>query len=498
MKNNVGSYKKTKHKFVSQKALKVFINIDEENDFKIKKKDTNFIFQNRMTTFHSKEKKKSPLSRLKPKSNKFVYEFKKVNKSLFEDDKKVSYGEKQHKKEVNKITPFKSSKSNLIKSDFINDFKIPDNSLKNNKNYIKNITKISHKALKTTFKNDIDEEDDDDGFNNEQFNGLKKKTLEIGRLKYEKSKSEKLSSITYTKTAKATSVAGKDSGRKKVNQDSYISEVNVNGILNFNVFGVLDGHGVNGHLASQFAKKYIINRIKKLPMVQNLASPKDIYHHLTEEKYREIADIFIDTDIQMQKQKFNCDISGTTCVLAIQLEEHIICANVGDSRAILIFDDDKNDKYLKNSKVLLLSYDSKPENPYEKKRIVESGGIVIQDMNENGIPEGPFRVWVKGEHYPGLAISRSIGDSDAKKIGVIPHPQIIEYTLNPKSKYMLLCSDGIWEYISNEQAMEIGNKFYLRNDPLGLCKELTQKSTGIWLKENEGDIDDITVIVAFF
>ena len=32
---------------------------------------------------------------------------------------------------------------------------------------------------------------------------------------------------------------------------------------------------------------------------------------------------------------------------------------------------------------------------------------------------GPYRVWAFGESYPGLAMSRSIGDMDAKKIGVI-------------------------------------------------------------------------------
>ena len=64
---------------------------------------------------------------------------------------------------------------------------------------------------------------------------------------------------------------------------------------------------------------------------------------------------------------------------------------------------------------------------------------------------------------------------------------------------MIICSDGIWEYITNEQAMIIGNKYYLKNDPLGLCKELTEKSNEIWIKESEdGDVDDITVVAVFF
>ena len=94
-------------------------------------------------------------------------------------------------------------------------------------------------------------------------------------------------------------------------------------------------------------------------------------------------------------------------------------------------------------------------------------------------------------------MSRSIGDMDAKKIGVIPNPQIIEYNINYNTKYMLICSDGIWEFINNEEAMKIGNKFYLRNDAMGLCQELYRKSVDYWLQEDIV-VDDITAIAVFF
>ena len=184
------------------------------------------------------------------------------------------------------------------------------------------------------------------------------------------------------------------------------------------------------------------------------------------------------------------------CILVIQLEEHIISANAGDSRGIMIFDDSNNNNLTK-TKIYPLSYDCKPENPLERQRIYEHGGIVKQITDENGNELGPYRVWIKGETYPGLAMSRSIGDLEAKTIGVIPNPQIIEYLISRKTKYMIICSDGIWEFISNKEAMEIGNKYYLRNDPLGLCNELKNKATKIWMKE-DSFIDDITVVVVFF
>jgi serine/threonine protein phosphatase PrpC len=340
---------------------------------------------------------------------------------------------------------------------------------------------------------------------------MRKRTYDAGRRGGKNNKNSKkekktsgslkdvFTSTIYVKSSEGFSLAGKnDQGNKKTNQDTYVIERNVNGILNFNIFGVMDGHGDDGHFASQFVSRYVVHRIKTHPLIKKLDEPQEIYNALISNGYDIIANIYLDADIQIQKEKFDCTRSGTTIVLVIQLEEHIICANTGDSRAILIYDDNYDDN-LVNSKIFLLSYDCKPELPEEKKRIYECGGVVEKAYypDDEDDPIIPYRVWAKDEDYPGLAMSRSIGDMDAKKVGVIPNPQIVEYTIDYFSKYMLICSDGIWEFMKNEQAMKIGNKYYLRNDPVGLCHELTQESIKLWEKR-EVVIDDITVVVVFF
>ena len=86
--------------------------------------------------------------------------------------------------------------------------------------------------------------------------------------------------------------------------------------------------------------------------------------------------------MQIRKEKFDYKGSGTTCIIIIQLEEKIICANTGDSRAIIVYDksssNNNNNKknILGNSKVFPLSYDCKPDLPNERKRIYEHGGVV--------------------------------------------------------------------------------------------------------------------------
>jgi len=333
-----------------------------------------------------------------------------------------------------------------------------------------------------------------DNINNEQDKEKAKREKSLGPTRLKQSE---MPTMSILKCAEALSTPGRDDdGLKKINQDSYVLEKNINGVINFNVFGVLDGHGVNGHFASQFVTKYIINRIKHHSLLRNLDTAKAVYDKIKSNDFQIITNIFIDADYQIKKQKFNVEMSGTTAVIVIQLDEHIICANTGDSRAILVYGEPNKNK-LVNTKIFRLSYDAKPDNPTEKKRIYENGGVVMQVLDENDEAIGPFRVWMKGKTYPGLAISRTIGDADAKKIGVIPNPQFIEYTINSKTRYIIACSDGIWEFISNEEVMRIANNYYIKNDPAGLCHELTNKSTALWLKEDVC-VDDITVVVAFF
>ena len=345
----------------------------------------------------------------------------------------------------------------------------------------------------------LDKKEDDWG--DIQYKGMRKTTYDPGRRKNKNKIKEEFHSTIYIKKSEGLSTPGKNEyGYKKTNQDTFVIEKNVNGVLNFNMFGVLDGHGDYGHFASQFVSRYIIHRIKNHPSIKKLDEPKEIYNKIIAKGYELLANIYLDADAQIQKEKFDVTRSGTTIVLVIQLEEHIICANTGDSRAIAIYDNNFEDN-LMNSKIYPLSYDCKPELPNEKKRILECGGVVekafYSDDEDDDDDDIPYRVWAKGETYPGISMSRSIGDMDAKKVGVIPNPQIVEYTIDYFSKYVLMGSDGIWEFISNEDAMKIANKFYLRNDAIGLCHELSSKATKLW-EEKDVVIDDITVVAIFF
>ena len=388
---------------------------------------------------------------------------------------------------------------------------ITNNKINNNKDNNLNINIIDEKKVEKGDKEEKGEkgekEDKDNKENKEESykEKKKKKKLRASRTCQEQKKvpiPEQLLNndhliISKFKSHFALSRPGKDEiGNTKINQDSYIVQTCINGLKDFNIFGVLDGHGIEGHLVSQFVANYIQEEFRTHPSIEKIKKTEKLYQRLIARDFAIIKDIFINADHALKDEDIDSDNSGTTCVLVIQVGHHIICANTGDSRAVLIFDEN-NDNNLNNIKVYPLSYDSKPENFEERKRILKMGGVVERIINKYGNGIGPYRVWVKNKDYPGLAMSRSIGDFNGKNIGIIPDPEIIECSLTIYSKYIVICSDGVWEFLSNEDIMNFGKKYYLEHNPRGFCKELIDYSTSLWKKEDVV-IDDITVVAVFF
>ena len=293
--------------------------------------------------------------------------------------------------------------------------------------------------------------------------------------------------------------AGKSvGGSTKINQDTPLICLSIGGITGFNLFGVLDGHGPHGHYVSQFCKEYFIKKMTNytelLKTTKGISTPEQIYNNLKIDRFNYIIELYNKSDTELVTQdNFDYTLSGTTCNIVFQFNSHLVCFSVGDSRGILIYDKGNS----LNEGIFLLSIDHKPDLPSELERIESHGGIVdkIEDMYGNKL--GPSRVFKAGFNSPGLAMSRSLGDLEAKECGVISTPQIIEYNINNNSKYMVICSDGVWEFASNEQVRDIGNIFYKKNDASGFCSELIKYSVELW-EQNEIIRDDITVVSVFF
>ena len=295
------------------------------------------------------------------------------------------------------------------------------------------------------------------------------------------------------------SQAGRDTdGKLKTNQDTPLVSINVGGIVGLNMFGVLDGHGPDGHFVSIYCKNYFIRNVTQytnvLKIRKGIYTAEGIYLELKGTKFAFIVGLFTSVDAELASQReFDFILSGTTCNIVFQFNNHLVCFSVGDSRGILI---NENGQYMEQD-ILPLSTDHKPDLPGELERIRLCGGEVqsLKDMYGNKL--GPSRVFKIGSEYPGLAMSRSLGDLLGKEVGVSPIPQIIEYDININTKYFVICSDGVWEFSSNEQVRDLGKVYYAMNDVVGFCSQLLKLAMNLW-EQISNARDDITIVSVFF
>ena len=286
------------------------------------------------------------------------------------------------------------------------------------------------------------------------------------------------------------SQAGKsEDGFTKINQDSFLVLQSEYNLKDFNIFCVMDGHGNNGHLVSRYLMKYI-NLFFKNNKKMNASNQNEdsIYQRLKKSDYHILRRLFRHAERDLHKKsKIDANFSGTTCVMVAQIGDRFICANIGDSRAIMI---------KTGNEIVPLSIDQKPDDPEESKRIVQNGGEISQ-YEEDGEKSGPYRIWKKGEVYPGSAMSRSVGDFIATSLGVVPEAKFIEEKIDQDCKFIVVASDGIWEFLDNKRVGEIVMPYYKNDDPDGACKALIKEATEWWNKEDIV-VDDITVVVVFF
>ena len=323
-----------------------------------------------------------------------------------------------------------------------------------------------------------------------------------------------ISQINETKPKIKSSIVtqpGLDDGKVKINQDSYLILENIFD-ENLNIYGVFDGHGENGHLisnlVSKFLNQYFKNKINYSISQNDESKDSDLESSCSEEE--KSVDInnellneifsennnFIKNTIKKLDEKsnecnFNLDLSGTTCVLLFILENKIICSNIGDSICYL-FKCSNEDRWTHE----LISVLHKPEDPKESKRIIENGGVIHPYYDENGVFEGPDRVYVKNKPYPGLCLTRSIGDLIGGEVGIISEPDIITKNIDSTCKYLVLGSDGLWDMVKPYDVIRIVEPFFKREDPKGACNALLRRASKNWEKDGS-DRDDITIIVIF-
>lgn len=107
-----------------------------------------------------------------------------------------------------------------------------------------------------------------------------------------------------------------------------------------------------------------------------------------------------------------------------------------------------------------------------------------------------MRVWLMEQDAPGLAMSRSLGDYVAHSVGVSTQAEVMRFELCPDDKFIIIASDGVWEFLSNEDIAKIVWPFFLKNSPEQAGNAIVRAAAQKW-RENDSVIDDITCVTIF-
>ena len=384
-------------------------------------------------------------------------------------------------------------------------YEFDENLHKKDKNQDKNQEKNAYKDENKDIVNEMEKINENNNDNNQNKNNYsdfieittkQKQSCKNMNCKYFLNPNQNQMSNKNIIISSLLTKAGICDDKEKINQDSYIIIENLFS-QPLNIYGVFDGHGDNGHLISKFISDFMnhyyfnkLNYYLDEKDIQNVLA-KNITTTFVEnyEKIIKKCSTELDKEINI-KVDYDISQSGSTSVMIYLINDTLICSNVGDSQCIL-FNCSSDDLWTFET----LSKQHLPSDTEEQKRITENGGEVHPYYDEDGY-EGDDRVYAKNQIYPGLSMSRSIGDLLAKKIGVISTPDITLKKISCDSKFLVIGSDGLWDVIKPYDMIRMIRPFFTKGDIEGACQVLMKKATSIWDKNKE-ERDDITIIVVF-
>uniref|UniRef100_A0A0E0LIG9 protein-serine/threonine phosphatase n=1 Tax=Oryza punctata TaxID=4537 RepID=A0A0E0LIG9_ORYPU len=222
-------------------------------------------------------------------------------------------------------------------------------------------------------------------------------------------------------------MVGRRSGKKLVMEDISFCQCPLQGVEQFGLFGIFDGHGGDG--AARAVSKILPENVATL-----------LSHHETKEKvlsYSDASDVlryaFTMTEAAIDHEYEGC----TATVLLIWFDQKkdcfAQCANLGDSACVMSV----------NGKMIEMTEDHRVASVTERARIARAG---------QALKAGEVRI-------NGLNLARMFGDKFLKeqdsRFSSEPYVSQAVHITKACTAFAVIASDGLWDVISTKRAIQL-------------------------------------------
>ena len=239
-------------------------------------------------------------------------------------------------------------------------------------------------------------------------------------------------------------------------EDFHLIEEKFNSKNSQSLFALFDGHGgvdVASKLKADLS--HIFNKV--LNGSKEIKNDNSFIENAIKQTFRKLDEDILKLYTPEMKFETTKFVSlGSTCTMLYLIKEKeysLYCANIGDSRGVLI----------SKSGATRITYEHKPSDESENKRVKDSGGVIFG-----------------GRIFGQFSLTRAFGDAALKK-WVISDPFIKKVNITDNDKYAIIASDGIWDVISEQDCFEMSLEF---DSAKSLCEELINVAVNRWSKDN--------------
>jgi len=278
------------------------------------------------------------------------------------------------------------------------------------------------------------------------------------------------------------------------NGKSQEDKFSINSIQQREFFGVYDGH---------FGSKTAEYLASNLPLL--------FERYLVTSKIKKEVFELAFRDAEQNALKNN--VGGSTALAAYVGKKNMHIAWVGDTRAVVVDG---------NGEICFVTQDHDLENKAEWDRVRKAQGVIFREITKTGL-SGKWRInylemtrsigdkWAKGKDFstrrnpqPFRRIKEEysflqqwpdtiLPDQWALKAlegQVIAEPEYAEVPLNEKNRWLILATDGLWNFVKNEEIGTLVKEKAHENNSVGSIATILGK-----IAIDRGSEDNITVLI---